>query len=141
MTSKQFVKDAAYVFVMEGLSSTDSGMYDSFFDFLQVETDQRWVLPHYFFCLFDDGREEDAGFKLGLFLWTILNDKDLGYLLEQYLDDVHEKIKDFDQVEDIFVAFETIRQAKKDGAKGKTLEKLIDDATEGVHALRDWHAM
>jgi hypothetical protein len=43
-----YVKEAALTFCLNGWSSTDAGSYDTFLDFLLQETDQRWVLPHYF---------------------------------------------------------------------------------------------
>jgi hypothetical protein len=84
----KIVKQAAYNFAVEDLCSTAGGTYDSFLDMLIGETDDRHVLASYFYCMLQDEYKVYKAFEtFGSFLWRVINDSDLQYLLERHVED------------------------------------------------------
>ena len=122
--SRSVVKDAAYIFAMEGLCSTDSGVYDNFLDFLMTETDQRCVLPNYFACLFEYNADR-ARSNLQMFLYNVLSDESKMYLLKGYAQDVKKALEDNDEAQKIFGAFETIQTLTGDEREA-ALDELME---------------
>jgi len=92
--NKDYVNEACFIYCTENLSNH----YDSFLDFLMEETDQRSNLPHYFYSLFKDEYLVEKGFEnLGLFLYIMNIDDCMNSLLEGYMKDIKQLLKNYIQ--------------------------------------------
>lgn len=144
--NKDWVKDACFIFCTENMADH----YDSFLDFLMQETDQRPNLPLYFFSLFEKDYLVEKGFSnLGLFLYQIVDDESMNYLLTGYMEDTRalleslpceETLKD---IRKVFDAYDVLRELIK-GGMDKHSEEFVDHvakATEDVRGLEDWSQM
>lgn len=142
--SKGYVKDAAYIFCMEGLMSMSNGAYDNFMDFLMTETDQRWILPHYFDCLFNEKFLIDKAFEnLALFLYIYIDDESRNYLLKSYAQDTHDLLKKSKYAKDIeklFAAYNKLRALIESGLDTNSDEfrDSVPEITDGVKGAQDW---
>lgn len=139
---KNWVKDACFIFCSEELYGT----YDTFLEFLMQETDQRSVLPHYFYSLFEDNALVEKGFEnLGSFFYSMLLDKSVNYLLSSYMEDIRNiltglKSKEIkEEIEKVFSAYEDVRKLMKHVRKNSDgfSEKVLQ-ITNGVKAAEDW---
>jgi hypothetical protein len=145
--SKEYVKDACFIFCSEMWSH-----YDAFLDFLMQETEQRPVLPHYFFSLFENEGLIEKGFEnLGLFLYIIVDDESTNYLLTGYMEDTrelleglgHQREEILEDIRKLFGAYDTLRQMIKDGADKHSEEftEIVANVTKGVRGMEDWSRM
>lgn len=134
------VKDAASIFDLEDLACSAGGPYDDFMTFLMEESEQRYVLSHYFVTLFAKDAKR-AREKLSLFLFDIIDDSTRQELLEECVEDIKNLLKGVEDVEKIFAAYDKVKEAIDNGAKGDALTEIVKEATEGVAGMEDWKSM
>ena len=140
--STRIVEGRAYVYAVEDLQN--NGGFTNFLDFLIKETDERYVLKHYFFSLFESDLTKyvDKAFQdLGFFLFIVLTDEDERVLLLRYVRDTRELLRKSEQWEEIskvFNAYDKILEAKEEGIEVEELKRIIRTVTEGVRGLEDW---
>ena len=147
--NKDYVKDACFIFCSEEMWNH----YDSFLDFLMQETEQRSVLPHYFFSLFENEGLVEKGFEnLSLFLYNIIDDESMNYLLTGYMEDTRELLEDLgnqreeeilEDIRKLFGAYDILRQTIKYVADkhSEKFTEIVANVTKGIRGMEDWSQM
>lgn len=124
---KENIKNATYHWAMEDMHQTSS--YNSFFDMLIGETDDRWIIPSYLVVkLSDDSTRNDSIFELASFLSQAI---EYDGLYDTYVAETQSLLLDFcpdnPGIVRLFAAYNGLMALPKNERNEEALRKIVGD--------------